>query len=211
MLIPALFIITLISVLLGCGAPTLAAYALVAMVTAPMLTKMGVPLVAAHMFIFYFAVFSAVTPPVATGAVVAAGIAGSSYLRTAVTACRLVIPSFILPWLFVWNTTLLGFFKEPLIDVMSLAATVALIVIIQAVGFGQLFTSLNVYERLLGLISACILFACIVLRSYILFPLGLVLFVGMMFLQVRKRNRFNKLNNEDLLALDAQPISNVEG
>jgi TRAP-type uncharacterized transport system fused permease subunit len=186
-LVISLFIITLVSILLGCGAPTLAAYALVAMVTAPMLTKMGVGLVAAHLFIFYYAVFSGVTPPVATGAVVAAGIARSSYLKTGFMACRLLLPSFLIPWLFVWNPALLGSFSNPLPALMSLIAALAMVTTIQALNFGQFFTALSFLERLLFIISSCCFVAYIVQQNPILFAVGGILLVLEIIWQVRKR------------------------
>lgn len=186
-LVIALFIITVTSILLGCGAPTLAAYALVAMVTAPMLTKMGISLVAAHLFIFYFAVFSAVTPPVATGAVVASGIARSNYLRTGLMACRIVFPSFLIPWLFIWNPMLLGSFGDPLLAAMSLLAAIAMIVSVQALNFGQLFTSLGFYETLLLIIAASSFVAYIVQQNYVLFAGGVILLFAIAIWQMRKR------------------------
>lgn len=188
-LVVALFIIMAVSILLGCGAPTLAAYALVAMVTAPMLTKIGVGLVAAHIFIFYFAVFSGVTPPVATGAVVASGIAGSSYLKTGLMACRLVFPSFLIPWLFIWNGALLGFFDDPILAVMSLGATLAMVVAVQALNFGHFLITLSLYEKVLLILSALSLIVFVVQKGYVFLAGGAILLFMVMMRQMKEKKK----------------------
>lgn len=198
-IIIALFIITLISILLGCGAPTLAAYALVSMITAPMLVKMGIGLIAAHFFIFYFAVFSAVTPPVATGALVASGIARTSYLKTAFAACRLILPSLLIPWLFVWNPALLGRFSKPFGDLLSLIAVLLLVMSIQALNFKRFLTALGSCEKLLLGLSSCSFCFLIIFKVSIYFTIGIMMFSGVTFWQWRKtriqpRSRIKRKN-----------------
>ena len=96
------------SLILGMGLPTVAAYIIQVTLTVPVLTQnYGVPPMAAHFFIFYFAIISAITPPVALAAYAASGIAGSDPLRTAVTACRLGLAAFIVPYMFVYAPSLL--------------------------------------------------------------------------------------------------------
>ena len=80
-LVVALILTMIVSLLLGCGVPTSAAYSLVAIVVIPSLIRMGVDPLAAHFFAFYFAVISAVTPPVALAALAGAGIAGAGFMR----------------------------------------------------------------------------------------------------------------------------------
>ena len=91
----------------GLGMPTPAAYILVALLGAPALVKFGVPLLAAHMFVFYFANMSAITPPVAVAALVASKLAEARYFATALSALRLGLPGFILPFMFVYKPELL--------------------------------------------------------------------------------------------------------
>jgi TRAP transporter 4TM/12TM fusion protein len=91
----------------GLGMPTPAAYILVALLGVPALERVGVPLLAAHMFVFYFANMSAITPPVAVAALVAAKLAGASYFRTAFAACRLGLAGFVLPFVFVYAPAIL--------------------------------------------------------------------------------------------------------
>ena len=92
----------------GLGLPTSAAYILVALMGAPALVDLGVPLLAAHFFVFFFANISAITPPVAVCCLVAAKIAEAGFLRTSLIAVRLGLPGFLLPFLFVTHPAILG-------------------------------------------------------------------------------------------------------
>lgn len=94
-------------IILGMGLPTVAAYVVLATLVPASLIKLGVPAVAAHLFIFYFAILSAITPPVCTGAYVAAGIANAGPVRTGFVAIKLGIVVFLLPFAFVYDPGLL--------------------------------------------------------------------------------------------------------
>lgn len=94
-------------IVLGMGLPTVAAYVVLATLIPTTLTNLGVPAVAAHLFLFYFAILSAITPPVSTGAYVAAGIAGTDPIRTGFKAIELGLISFLLPFAFVYEPALL--------------------------------------------------------------------------------------------------------
>ena len=103
-----LLVLTMIaSLILGLGLPIIVSYLVLAVLVAPALTKMGVDPLAAHLFIFFFALVSDLTPPVAPGAFVAAGIAGADMMRTAWMACRLGLVVYILPYMFVYNKALM--------------------------------------------------------------------------------------------------------
>ncbi len=97
----------LASIILGMGVPPVAAYIILAILVVPALVKMGVYPLAAHLFVFYFGTIAGITPPMAPDAFVAAGIADSPMMKTALTACRLAIVIFILPYIFVYNNALL--------------------------------------------------------------------------------------------------------
>ena len=103
----ALFITMLVSLILGCGVPTSAAYSLVAIVVVPSIVRMGVPALSAHFFAFYFAVISALTPPVALAALTTAAMAGADYIKTGLHSVRLAISGFLIPFLIVCNPVLL--------------------------------------------------------------------------------------------------------
>jgi len=94
-------------IVLGMGLPTVAAYVVLATLVPASLIKLGVPDISAHLFIFYFAILSAITPPVCTGAYVAAGIAKADPIETGLTAIKLGLLVFLLPFAFVYEPALL--------------------------------------------------------------------------------------------------------
>jgi TRAP transporter 4TM/12TM fusion protein len=128
-LFPALVLTALGSIVLGMGLPTTAAYVVLAALGAPALVELGVPLLAAHLFIFYFGALSNVTPPVSLAAFAAAGIAGAPAMRTALTGMGLAAAGFLVPFAFVYGPGLLlvGSVGEIALAVLTgLAGVVAL-------------------------------------------------------------------------------------
>ena len=103
----AMFFAMCIAILLGMGMPTTAAYAVAASVVAPGLIQLGIPTLTAHFFVFYFAVVSAITPPVALASYAAAGISGSNPMATSVASFKIGISAFIVPFMFFYNSALL--------------------------------------------------------------------------------------------------------
>jgi TRAP transporter 4TM/12TM fusion protein len=103
----ALIFAMFISILLGMGMPTTAAYAVAASVVAPGLVQLGIEPLTAHFFVFYFAVVSAITPPVALASYAAAGISGANAMATSVASFRIGIAAFIVPFMFFYNGALL--------------------------------------------------------------------------------------------------------
>ncbi|MEM7709397.1 MAG: TRAP transporter fused permease subunit, partial [Pseudomonadota bacterium] len=103
----ALFFAMCIAILLGMGMPTTAAYAVAASVVAPGLIQLGIPALTAHFFVFYFAVVSAITPPVALASYAAAGISGANPMATSVASFKIGISAFIVPFMFFYNSAIL--------------------------------------------------------------------------------------------------------
>ena len=103
----ALSFAMMISVILGMGMPTTAAYAVAASVVAPGLIEIGITPLIAHFFVFYFAVVSAITPPVALAAYAGAAIAGSEPMRTSITSFKVGLAAFIVPFMFFYSPGLL--------------------------------------------------------------------------------------------------------
>jgi TRAP transporter 4TM/12TM fusion protein len=103
----ALFFVMLACLVMGMGVPTGAAYLMIAIVLGPVLQKLGLSLVAAHLFVVYFGVLSVVTPPVALAAFAAAPIAEADPMKTGFDATRLAIAGFIIPYLFVFHPDIL--------------------------------------------------------------------------------------------------------
>lgn len=106
-LILSLILMAIACLLLGMGMPTVPAYLIIVLVMGPSLQKLGVPIVHTHMFVLYFGVLSAITPPVALAAFAAAPIAGASPMGTALEASRLALPGFVIPFAFIYNPALL--------------------------------------------------------------------------------------------------------
>lgn len=106
-LILSLILMAIACLLLGMGMPTVPAYLIIVLVMGPSLQKLGVPIVHTHMFVLYFGVLSAITPPVALAAFAAAPIAGSGPMATALEASRLALPGFVIPFAFIYNPALL--------------------------------------------------------------------------------------------------------
>ena len=129
----ALFFAMCISILLGMGMPTTAAYAVAASVVAPGLQQIGIPPLVAHFFVFYYAVLSAITPPVALAGYAAAAIAGTDPLKTAMTSFKFGLAAFIVPFMFFYSpallmdgswTEILGVFITASIGIYLLAASI---------------------------------------------------------------------------------------
>lgn len=114
----ALFFAMCIAILLGMGMPTTAAYAVAASVVAPGLVSLGIPQLTAHFFVFYFAVVSAITPPVALASYAAAGISGANPMETSVASFKIGIAAFIVPFMFFYNGNLL--MQGPAIEVAGI-------------------------------------------------------------------------------------------
>ncbi len=96
-----------IAILLGMGMPTTAAYAVAASVVAPGLVELGIQPLVAHFFVFYFAVVSAITPPVALASYAAAGVSGANPMETSVASFKIGIAAFVVPFMFFYNSALL--------------------------------------------------------------------------------------------------------
>ncbi|WP_312310248.1 TRAP transporter permease [Acinetobacter variabilis] len=102
-----LFFTMIASMILGMGLPSIPAYIITATMAAPALANFDIPIIVAHMFVFYFGLFANITPPVALAAFAGAGIAGGDPMRTGFLALRLSLAGFIVPFLFVYNPAML--------------------------------------------------------------------------------------------------------
>ena len=142
------------SILLGMGLPTVAAYIIQASLTVPVLTQnFGVHPMAAHFFIFYFAIISAITPPVALAAYAAAGISGADPLKTAITACRLGLAAFIVPYMFVYAPQLLLVGATGKIIIATVTSMIGVVALAASV-VGWLMKKASTPERVLLMAAA---------------------------------------------------------
>ncbi|MGI9383780.1 MAG: TRAP transporter permease [Methyloligellaceae bacterium] len=136
-----------LTIILGMGMPTTAAYLVSAILVAPALQELGVPALAAHLFILYFGILSMVTPPVALSAYAAAGISGANLWNTGVTAFLLAVPGFLIPYAFAINPALLlqsGLGEAALVIVSALAGVIGLSAASGGYAFGPLAMPLRI-------------------------------------------------------------------
>jgi len=131
------------------GLPTSAAYMIVAIFGAPALVKLGVEPLAAHFFVFYYAIISAITPPVAVAAYAAATIAGTPLQRTGLEAMKLGAAVYLVPFVMVYSPALLSI-GSPLEVIQALITGVVAVVALGTVVQGFLITALRPWERVLA-------------------------------------------------------------
>jgi TRAP transporter 4TM/12TM fusion protein len=132
---------------LGMGLPTTANYIVCSTIIAPALIGMKVIPLAAHLFVFYFGIMADLTPPVCLAAFTGAGIAGASPAKTGITATRIALASYLLPYAFVYNPMLLLQSVQPM-DLAVLVISALLGVVTLAASFeGWMYRSLKNYER----------------------------------------------------------------
>jgi len=171
----ALLLAAFVTLMLGMGIPTPAAYLLGASVLAPSLVSLGYHPVACHMFIFYFAILSALTPPVCAGVYVAAGIAGGDWLKTALVSIRLGLITYILPFIFLTNVSLLSLGTTWQVIWAVLTASIGA-VMISGGTMGYFFGKLNVLIRLFLILAAVLCFKYSYVYSFSGLGIGLCIF-----------------------------------
>jgi TRAP transporter 4TM/12TM fusion protein len=180
-----LLLLTMIaSLILGAGLPATPCYIILAVLAAPAIVEMGVPKLAAHLFVFYFGCLSAITPPVAVASYAAAAIAECNPMRAGWTSFRLALPVFIVPFMFVYGPPLImqGSTLEIVLAVVSSSIGVAFFAA-AVQGFG--LTTMPVVERVLTLTAALLL----IKSGWKTDLIGLALVLGIAVVQVSRRRR----------------------
>ena len=186
----ALFLTMLCCIVLGMGVPTTANYCIMAATCAPILVRMGVPLIAAHFFVFYFGIVADLTPPVALAAYAGAAIAGANPMKTALQATKLAIGAFIVPYVFALNPAML------FID--TTVGEVVLIVISSLVGIFGVSAGLEGYivrnaawwERIMAVAGGLLL----IYPGIVTDVIGLVLVGLVVVIQLLEKRRNTKLS-----------------
>lgn len=156
-LILTLIFTMITSLILGMGAPTTANYIITSTIAAPAIVMLGVPVLAAHMFTFYFGIIADITPPVALAAFAGSAIAKSDPLKTGINASKLAIAAFIIPYVFVFNPALLLINTTPLQVVQIIVTSILGMVGIGAAMEGYFLTHTNKLERILFLAGGLLL------------------------------------------------------
>lgn len=147
MLLPTMFFTMVTSLILGMGVPTTANYVITSTIAAPALLQMGVPALAAHMFVFYFGIIADVTPPVALAAYAASGISGGKPLLTGVNASKLAIAAFIIPYIFVLSPQILLIDATPFTTIMAVITAVVGMIAVSSCMIGYLLDNCSIIER----------------------------------------------------------------
>lgn len=190
-LLPAMFFTMVTSLILGMGVPTTANYVITSTIAAPALVQMGVPVLAAHMFAFYFGIIADVTPPVALAAYAGAGIAGADPMKTGVHAAKLSVAAFIIPYIFVLNPVLL------MIDVTAVGLIQPLITAVIGMWglsvslIGYFYAPINVVNRVLFFVGGL----CMIDPGSLTDIIGIVLLSILAFIQFKKAKKIAEMGS----------------
>ena len=193
-LLPAMFFTMITSLILGMGVPTTANYVITSTIAAPALIQMQVPVLAAHMFAFYFGIVADVTPPVALAAYAGAGIAGANPMRCGVIAAKLAIAAFIVPYIFVLAPELLMINATAFtITYSALTAIIGMWgVSMSMIGFCQ--NLLNLPQRLAFLVGGI----CMIIPGTLTDGIGIALIIATFFWQKTNKIKGSIQQTEDL-------------
>lgn len=173
----------IVCLILGMGLPTTANYVVTATIAAPILiNNFDVPVIAAHMFVFFFGILADITPPVCLAAYAGAGIAGANPMKTGVTAVKLAVAAFLIPFVFVLEPSLL--LQGTIVELAPALATLVLGMMVIAAGLaGYFFGKTTKLERTLLLVGGVLMVYPIVIVSVV----GLVLAGVAVALQLIRR------------------------
>ena len=184
----SLLFTALACIILGMGLPTTSAYVIAAAILAPALVKLGLSLLTAHLFVFYFACLSAITPPVALAAYAGAGIAGCDPMKTAVNACKIGFAGFIVPFVFCYNSAMM--LDGSLGAILMVCGTALLGCVGMSCGMqGWYFSG----QRRISMLARLVVIAagfCMMIPNDLLSIVGLAILVGMVVIE---RGRTAKL------------------
>jgi len=188
----ALFLTMLCCIILGMGVPTTANYCIMAATCAPILVQMGVPMIAAHFFVFYFGIVADLTPPVALAAYAGAAIAQANPMKTAFVSTKLAIGAFIVPYVFALNPAMLFIGDVTVFDFVLIVITSFVgIFAVSASLEGYFLGRMPWYQRLLSLCGGLLL----IYPGLVTDLIGLGLVGIMIVLQVITRNADRALKN----------------
>ena len=184
----ALFLTMLCCIVLGMGVPTTANYCIMAATCAPILVRMGVPELAAHFFVFYFGIVADLTPPVALAAYAGAAIAQAKPMKTAITATKLAIGAFIVPYVFALNPAML-FVNTSVGEVILICVTsIAGIFGVSAALEGYILRHMPWYQRIMSAVGGLLL----IYPGIVTDVIGLLLVATVVALQVITRKTAEK-------------------
>jgi TRAP transporter 4TM/12TM fusion protein len=193
-LVLALLYVAILTLIMGMGIPTTAAYVMTAALSAPALSRLGVDPFVAHFFIFYYATISAITPPVALAAYAAATLAKDDPMKVGFTATKLGIAAVIAPFILIFKPGLLLVIKEPLPIVIENIITAFIAVYAIALGIeGYYRTNMNIVERSLLIISGLLLF---VPTDLTIDLISTVVIIAVLLIHRRRANKIRTPNQK---------------
>ncbi|MFC1867947.1 TRAP transporter permease [Thermodesulfobacteriota bacterium] len=173
----------LASLILGMTGPIIGSYLITILIVAPAMVEAGLPTIVAHFFSLYFANIAFITPPVAVGAFVAAGIARTSFWRIGFTGIRLAIAAFVVPFIFLYRPALL-MVGRPMEVLLALIVGIVVVASLASALEGWMLRKLNIYLRILLFVAA---FALI--PPKLLINIGAIILIGLiLLLQTRKKS-----------------------
>ena len=182
----ALFLTMLCCIVLGMGVPTTATYCIMAATCAPILTRMGVPILAAHFFVFYFGIVADITPPVALAAYAGSAIAKSNPMRTALAATKMAVGAFLIPYIFCFNPEMLLIDTDVASVIMIYITAIIGIVGVASALEGYFITDMAIIESLLFIAGGIML----IFPGTLTDALGLAFIaVGIVLQIIRKKRR----------------------
>jgi TRAP-type uncharacterized transport system fused permease subunit len=194
----ALIITMIACLILGMGIPTTANYIIMATITAPMVIRAGqeagvvVPLMAAHMFVFYFGILADITPPVALAAYAGAAIAKSNPIKTGVTATRLALTAFIIPYIFIFSPGMLLINTTPAAVIQIIVTSVIGMFGLAAGLEGYMFKPALPFERIMAIVSGLLL----IYPGLVSDLIGFVLIAVVVLLQIFLKRTIKPIPND---------------
>ena len=180
----ALFLTMLCCIILGMGVPTTATYCIMAATCAPILTRMGVPILAAHFFVFYFGIVADITPPVALAAYAGSAIAKSNPMRTAFNATKMAIAAFLIPYVFCFSPEMLLIEANALSVAILYTTSLVGIVGIASALEGYLIANMGIVDRVIFIAGGLLMISPGVLTDAL--GLGLIA-VGVVIQMTKKK------------------------
>jgi TRAP transporter 4TM/12TM fusion protein len=178
-----------VSLVLGMGLPTPVAYIIVALALVPFMQQIGLPPLQAHFFVFYFAVFSTLTPPVAVSVLAAAKLSGASFVSTALDSLKIALTTFIIPFAFVYFPELMTFPHLTWAVVPAIFVVVAIQWTLSIASYGHLFRPLVGWERGVFAVAALAGFMGMVYGDKTYYTAHALLFIPMAMMLFSTRNR----------------------
>lgn len=179
----ALFFTMIACIILGMGLPTTANYVVTATIAAPVLiNEFGVAAIAAHMFVFYFGIVADITPPVCLAAYAGAGIARANPFKSGVTAVKLAIAAFIIPYIFIFNPILVLVDVTPLKLIFALTTSLIGMIAVSSAVIGFLVRNSRIWERLVLFVGGLLM----IYPELVTTVIGVVMMGAIWFIQKQR-------------------------